>query len=143
MLALAHLPDIVSPEAESDRARLAFLRVVSARSNCAARADLFQACAALSADPVRAADTLALALFRGLSGLGGVPKLKLYQPAAPELSFDERWLLAALAAAERDDTDSLAFLLRRRIPRHAQRNIGFLLRALARAMAAEKFLERV
>jgi hypothetical protein len=136
MRALAHQTQTTLPDAAVDRAMLAFLRMASARSGCAARADLFQACAALSSDPTRAADALALALFRGLSGQGGLPKLRLYQPSAPEVSFDEHWLLGALDAAGRGDTDSLTFLLARRIPRHARRNVGFLIGALARVLAA-------
>ncbi|MEJ6394145.1 hypothetical protein V8J82_12805 [Gymnodinialimonas sp. 2305UL16-5] len=115
---------------------LAFLRVIAARSRCAARTDLFEACALLSMETSRAAETLALALFRAFSGQGGMPRLRIYQPAAVEISFDERWLLAALAAAKRGDRDSLTFLLARRIPRHAQRNIGFLVSALADAQEA-------
>ncbi|MEJ6389503.1 hypothetical protein [Gymnodinialimonas ulvae] len=134
MHALAHQTDVPSPDADVDRARLGFLRVASARSRCAARSDLFEACAALSSDPTRAADALALALFRGLSGQGGLPKLRIYQPSARDVSFDELWLLAALDAASRRDTDSLTFLLTRRIPRHGQRNVGFLIQSLARAL---------
>lgn len=136
MLAFAHHTQSDAPDAEFDRATLAFLRLASARSGCAARTDLFQACAALSNDPTRAADSLALALFRGLSGQGDVPKLRLYQPSAPEISFDEQWLLSALFAAGRGDIDSLTFLLARRIPRHARRNVGFLIQGLARALTA-------
>lgn len=120
---------------ETDRERLAFLRVTCARSRCAARADLFEACGNLRGEPGRASEGIAMTLFRSLAGHGGLPRLRLFEPAAPDLSFDERWLLAAIAAAERDDADSLSFLLGRRLPVQSRRNICVLIKALARALS--------
>ncbi|MEX3014483.1 hypothetical protein [Gymnodinialimonas hymeniacidonis] len=120
-----------------DRPALAFLRVMAARNRCLGRSDLFEACAALSIDPAQEAEALAQALFSGFSGQGDMPRLRLYQPAADELSFDERWLMSALDAAQRGDTDSLTFLLARRVPNHARRNIAFLLNALGKCLAQQ------
>ncbi len=130
--------NIFAPSAETiDRSPLSFLRVAAARNRCRARGDLFKACAALSVDPGREAEALAQALFSGFSGQGDMPRLRLYQPAADELSFDERWLLSAIGAAQRGDTDSLTFLLGRRVPKHARRNIAFLLTALGKCLAKQ------
>ncbi len=113
---------------------LALLRVVGARCRVMARADLFHACAMLSTDRDRAAEAVATALLRAFDGTGGLPRLRFYQPMAPEVSFDEHWLLAALAAAGRGDTDSLTFLVARRVPAYARRQVAFLVGALAHAL---------
>lgn len=118
----------------AERVALALFRVVGARCRVMARADLFRACAMLSDDKTRAAEAVATALIRGLTGAGGIGGLRLYQPGAPELSFDERWLLGALSTARRGDVDSLTFLLARRLPHHSQRQIGFLVTALGEAL---------
>jgi hypothetical protein len=119
------------------RKALALLRVTGARCRVMARSDLFRACAMLSADKSRAAEAVATALIRGLTGGGGLPRLRLYQPGANEVSFDELWLLSALAAANRGDSDSLTFLLARRVPAHSRRQIGFLVMALQQALARQ------
>ncbi|WP_224815718.1 hypothetical protein [Hasllibacter sp. MH4015] len=121
---------------------LALIRVVGARCRVMARGDLFRACAMLSADRTRAAEAVATALLRAFDGLDGMPRLRLYQPGATERSFDEDWLLAALAAAERGDADSVTFLVARRVPRHARRQIAFLVRALAAALASDPIRAR-
>ncbi len=118
-------------------APLATIRVVGARCRAMARTDLFRACAMLSTDRTRATEAVATALLRAFSGLDGLPRLQLYQPGEPARSFDEDWLLAALAAADRGDDDSLTFLLARRVPHHARRQIAFLVRALAKALATD------
>lgn len=122
-----------------DRAGLALLRVIGAQCRVMARSDLFRACAMLSTDKTRAAEAVATALIRGLTGAGGLRHgLRLYQPGAPELSFDELWLLAALNAARHGDTDSLSFLLGRRLPHASRRQIGFLITSLAGALSADR-----
>jgi len=127
--------DLPSPEARAeDRATLSLLRIQNARCRCLARSDLFQTYTSVVADPVRRAEDLALALLRSFDGEDGMPRLKLFQPTAPEHSFDEDWLLAGLAAAGRRDGDSLRFLLSRRIPLHGRRQVATLLTALADAL---------
>ncbi len=74
-------------------------------------------------------DVTAMALLRCLNGANGMPRVRLYQPSATELSFDERWLLAGLSAVKRRDGDSLAFLLASRIPAHSRRQVGVLFHA--------------
>jgi hypothetical protein len=120
---------------DRERACLALLRVAGARCRVMARSDLFRACAMLSADRNRAAEAVATALIRGLTGAGGLGGLRLFQSGATDLSFDERWLLAAVSAADRFDTDSMTFLLARRLPMHTRRQIGFLIMSLSQAMA--------
>jgi len=121
----------------SDQATLTLLRLVGARCRVMARTDLFRACAMLSGDRMRAAEAVATALIRGLTGAGGLPRLRLYQLGANELSFDELWLLSALSAANRGDSDSLTFLLARRVPAQSRRQIGFLVMALQQALARQ------
>ncbi|NEX45407.1 hypothetical protein [Pseudotabrizicola algicola] len=104
---------------------VAALRRLAPRCQAAARLDLFRACAMLSAQPDIAAAAYAEALLRGLAVLFGRPPV-LHQPAAPELSFDERWIASLVAAALRGDDSSLRFLLASRLPRHAWRQIGWL-----------------
>ena len=125
---------IAEPESlPVDRTTLAMLRVTGARCRVMARSsDAVEACALLHGG--RAAETVAQVLLRVFSGEGGMPRLKLYQPGADDVSFDEAWLLSALAAADRQDHDSLTFLLARRLPKHARRPVGRLFVALAHAL---------
>lgn len=127
--------DQVSELSEFERLALAMVRFTGARCRVMARSDLFRACAMLSDDRTRAVEAVCTALLRSFDGRADMPRLKLYEMTSVEVSFDERWLLAALAAAERGDTDSLSFLLGRRVPAPARRQIGFLITALVDAMA--------
>lgn len=56
---------------------------------------------------------------------------RFYRTGEAELSFDERWLLAAIDAARRADGDSLYFLIARRVPVHLRRWVAFLVRSVA------------
>lgn len=106
------------------------LRKLAPRCQAGARLDLFHACAMLSTNSEVAARAYAEALLRGLATvLGRVPVL--HQPRAIEISFDEAWIAGLLAAAARDDQASLHFLLASRLPRHAWRQIGWLVAQLA------------
>lgn len=106
------------------------LRRLAPRCQAGARLDLFRACAMLSTDSGVAARSYAEALLRGLAVvMGRVPVL--HQPGAGELSFDEAWIASLLAAAKRGDEGSMRFLLASRLPRHAQRQIGWLAFQLA------------
>lgn len=94
------------------------------------RIDAFEACRMLSLHPTSSAQALADALLRILGqAMGRAPVL--HELRAASLSFDERWLVALISAAGRDDHDSLTFLTASRIPRHARRQIGWLARQLA------------
>ena len=115
------------------RTTLARLRLVGAQCRVLARSGPAESCAILSVESENRADAVARVLLRLFSGEGGMPRLRLYQPGAPEVSFDESWLLAALSAAARDDIASLTFLLARRLPRHARRPVGRLFVALSQA----------
>ncbi|MBM7068862.1 hypothetical protein [Actibacterium sp. 188UL27-1] len=55
----------------------------------------------------------------------------LYRPGVAQISFDEAWLIRLAEVAQRDDHDSFRFLLRSRIPAHAQRNLASLVRSVA------------
>ncbi len=106
------------------------LRVLAPACRAKARLDLFQACAMLTMDRGQAAQAYAEALVRTLAqGLGRMPVL--HRAGTAGMSFDEAWLAALFAARARGDDDSFAFLIRRRLARGSERQIGFLVAALA------------
>ncbi|MFN3955319.1 MAG: hypothetical protein ACK4LQ_12770 [Pararhodobacter sp.] len=127
------MPSAALPTNE-DAARLDALRHLFRLSRARARLDPFEACAMLATAPSRAAPASAEALLRALEASLG-RALVLYRPGEAMLSFDERWLLGLLDAAQRDDTDSMAFLLLRRLPHHACRQIGWLARQVMQRLA--------
>lgn len=134
---IGYVPDLLRP-----------IRRAAARSRAGRRLDMFGACAMLSTDrDLRRGlgrdlglgldrDTAGLAyldtLLRTLEqGLGRAPVI--YCETCPQVSFDERWLLALLDAHRRDDRDSCAFLLCSRVRHAARRHVGFLIAGIARA----------
>ena len=52
----------------------------------------------------------------------------MFRLGEAEQSFDEKWLMALARACQTDDHASLTFLLHSRVPKHAHRNLVFLLR---------------
>lgn len=107
------------------------VRRAAARSRASARLDLFGACAMLSTDRDSAGQAYLDTLLRTLEqGLGRAPVI--YCDACPQMSFDERWIMALLDAHRRGDRDSLAFLLCSRLPRPTRRHVGFLIGGIAR-----------
>ena len=113
---------------------LAPLRFLGRTCRAKARLDAFEACAMLSLDPGASVQAHADALLRVLSQALGRP-LKLHAPGSTDLSFDERWLAALVAAAGRGDAGSLGFLTAHRIPRHMARQTVWLARQLAAGLA--------
>lgn len=108
------------------------IRRVAARSRASARLDLFGACAMLSADRDVAGRAYLDTFLRTVEqGLGRAPVI--YCEACPQMSFDERWIVALLDAHLRGDRDSLAFLLCSRLPHAVRRHIGFLIGGIARS----------
>ncbi|MDF0603335.1 hypothetical protein P1J78_21615 [Psychromarinibacter sp. C21-152] len=117
----------------ADRSLLEHLRVTALDCRAAARADLFEACAMLAVEKPKAREAHAKTLIRTLSQiLGKAPRF--HRPGVAELSFDEDWLVALSRAVRREDHDSIAFLLRSRVPQHARRSLLFLM-----AMVSENF----
>jgi hypothetical protein len=112
---------------------LAPLRLFSLTCRAKGRIDAFKACVMLSQDPVASAQAYADALLRLLAGAFERP-LVLHAPGSQDLSFDERWLAGLLAAAAREDGQSLAFLTLRSIPRHLTRHTVWLAGRLATAL---------
>ena len=109
------------------------IRRTAARSRARARLDLFGACAMLSADRATAGRAYLDTFLRTVAqGLGRAPVI--YCEACPQMSFDERWVLALLDAQRRGDRDSFAFLLCSRLPRVARRHIAFLIAGIARTV---------
>lgn len=89
--------------------------------------DLFGTCAALSGNRHVAAEASSEALMRCLSqALGRRPVL--FREGEQETSFDEAWLIALARRLKDGDTSSVTFLLHSRVPKHAHRNLVFLLR---------------
>ena len=106
------------------------LRLLMARVKCAAKVDVFTACALLSNNPTTATTAYAEALLRVLRhGLGHAPTL--YHPGDAEVSNDEAWLLRVLLCAQTGDEDSLRFLTTRRLAKENLRPTVFLVRNLA------------
>ncbi|GAB5448362.1 hypothetical protein [Gymnodinialimonas sp.] len=116
-----------APAATEDLTHLAILRLHWARSRCLPRYDLM-ATRAQAAPSVEAATLELLQALDCAEALGG---LHLFEPGAQQLSFDEKWLLACLAAATAKDTDSLTFLLHSRLKRCVRRQIGARVLGLA------------
>ena len=52
----------------------------------------------------------------------------LYRQGELEMSFDEKWLIALVHSLTSGDEASATFLLHSRVPKHARRNLVFLLR---------------
>lgn len=112
---------------------LAHLRHVARVSRCKTYVDLFGACAALSGNRHVAAQAASEVLMRCLQqALGRRPVL--YREGERETSFDEDWLLALARSLKAHDTASATFLLHSRVPKHARRNLVFLLRTVVDAM---------
>jgi len=113
------------------RRGLDWLRAVTLRQAARPRVDLFHACAMIDHRDTRVAAASAEALMGSLrQSLGRAPRI--YRPGTQDVSFDERWLTAALFAARTGDAASLTFLIARRIRPEARRATQFLLNTLAR-----------
>jgi len=111
-----------------DRWLLAVLRCAARSCRAAARLEPERACSLIDASPDAAARTLLCTLPAAL----GQP-IRVYGPRETDLSFDERWILSAIAAVQRGDADSLHFLIARRVPAHRRRWLIVLLRRVAEA----------
>ncbi|MCR8827507.1 hypothetical protein [Pseudosulfitobacter koreensis] len=105
---------------------MAALRIAACGCRASARIEVEQACAMIDASPDKALHTL----LGALPAAFGRPT-RFYRLGESELSFDERWLLAAIDAARRADSDSLYFLIARRVPVHLRRWVAFLLHSVA------------
>ena len=110
----------------SERPLLDHLRTVARINRCKGYIDLFGACAALSGNRDIALHAASEVLVRCLSqALGRRPVL--YRVGEPETSFDEKWLIALARSLNTADESSFVFLLHSRVPKHARRNLVFLL----------------
>lgn len=118
--------------AATDTALLNRLRLQNLRCRAAARTDLHglytQLAAGGDAEPSAFVEALLLTLGQSPGGHG----LQLFRPGAPEISFDERWLLSLIAALRRGDEASASFLLQSRIGRQDRRPVAFLAGGVAR-----------
>ncbi|WP_306151307.1 hypothetical protein [Roseovarius sp. MMSF_3281] len=108
---------------------LEHLRQVSRVNRCKSYIDMFGACAALSGNNHVATQAASEVLVRCLSqALGRRPVL--LRRGERETSFDEDWLIAVARSLKTGDDASTTFLLNSRVPKHARRNLIFLLRHL-------------
>ena len=112
------------------RGVLNVLRVVALQCRVAARTDLFEACALISNNSDAAQDAYAQALFKCFSQTVKNQPV-FYQPGTEELSFDEAWLIRLIMASRQGDGDSVAFLIRSRVPKIYQRQIAFLIKGIS------------
>ena len=120
-----------SPELpEYWRGALNALRMTALRCRADARDDLFQACALLTHAKPAAQDAYTRALFRCLSEALGT-RAVFFRPGEHALSFDEAWLTRLLMVSAAGDGDSLAFLIRSRVPKMYQRHIAFLIKGIS------------
>ena len=126
-LRLPHLEDLHDARIQQGHAPLLdHLRHVARDARCKSYVDLFGACASLSVNRDIAMQAASDVLMRCLSqALGRRPIL--FRAGEPETSFDEDWLLALARSLQAGDTASCTFLLHSRVPKHAHRNLVFLL----------------
>lgn len=126
---VSHKQAVTLPAGDTGHTLLEHLRHVARINRCKSHIDLFGACAALSGNRQVAAQAASEILIRCLSqALGRRPIL--YREGERETSFDENWLIALARSLRQDDTASATFLLHSRVPRHARRNLTFLLRSV-------------
>ncbi len=124
--ALAPPPPALS---DSETGLLNHLRLIGMQCRASRRADLFEACAALSMDKSTARAAHAEILMRTLGqSMRRAPVL--HAPGVAEISFDEAWLIRIARAYVDGDRASATFLLASRVVPHARRNVGFLIAAV-------------
>jgi hypothetical protein len=125
-------PPAACPTAGAERGLVEASRRLAGRCRAACRLDPHCACVRLAGGRAPAA-VWAEALLRILrEGLGRPPRF--YAPGSAELSFDERWLAALVAAHRRRDMASARFLIARRIRPEARGAVRFLAAGLARGL---------
>lgn len=119
---------VATPDAKcSSNGLLDHLRDVARSNRCKGHIEIFGACAALSTNRNVAQHAAAEVLVRCLSqALTHRPAF--FRVGEQETSFDEKWLIALARSLKNGDDASAAFLLNSRVPKHAQRNLVFLLR---------------
>lgn len=125
---IARIPALERPL--QHMATLHALRFVALRCRADRRTDLFQACAMIGTQQQIEDDVHAKALMRCLHEVLNQRPV-FYQPGTATVSFDEAWLMQAILAAQRDDRDSLLFLIRSRVQRKYQRHVNFLIKGIS------------
>lgn len=122
------LPRVV-PLEHHDRAQLMTLRHLLRGARAAGRVDGFSICAAVGCGISQQRETLATTLMQVLRDVWGQAPV-IFHPTAQSASFDEAWMLSLIKAQKADDTQSKAFLLASRLPRHTHRMVLSLLAQL-------------
>ncbi len=121
-------PETVVPA--SVRGLLNRIRFHATTCRASARLDIFDACAVLDPDTSRAEDARIKVLLRVL-GQALDKEPVFLRAGVSTLSFDERWLIAALRAKADGDEDSFSFLICRRVEHSKRRVFAVLLAGLA------------
>lgn len=122
----AEAPLIPQTRSQSQLYKLNKLRLTAMRCRASTQVDVFEACKLLNVNETLAETHFEEALLRTLrQGLQRKPKF--YSVGSSEESFDEKWLLQVLGAADTDDFASVEFLIRSRIDRRMWRSIRFLI----------------
>ena len=122
---------VIGKEAEA----LTHIRIAGLGCRSKARADIFYECYLLTLDKKTTHERHLEALLRGWSeAIGQRPVL--FQPGETELSFDEAWVLQLLRAMNRNDMDSVTFLIRSRVAPAHRRNVAFLVAQVAQLFSA-------
>lgn len=106
------------------------LRIAALNCRCARRAELSEACRALSEDPVVSASAFSEALVRCLPQVFG-RAVRFFSPGVTETSSEEAWLLRLIVSLRDGDDASAEFLLRSRVPGHMRQSVLFLARGVA------------
>lgn len=130
-------PDAALPVSLSNSAQgvLNRLRFAASRCRVSARQEFFSTCAQLRGPAGASADAYVMQFIAVLDE-ALMARVVFYKPGAPELSFDEAWLMSLILSVQRGDHDSFAFLLHRRVTQDKRRPFSELIQGLARSLAA-------
>lgn len=116
-----------SPEQDTNAdAFVNHLRFLAMGCRAKPRADLFEACALLQTNRVRALEAYSEALVRTLGDSLG-QNVRLHAPGTNEQTFDEKWLRELRIAHLTQDGGSLHFLLASRITPANRRLVKYLI----------------
>ena len=115
--------------APQDLMVLAQMRVMALSCRCDPRQNTPKACALLSLSKSVSQEAYARTLIRAFQSRGA-RSFTFLKPGTTVQSFDETWLLRALAAARSGDSDSFTFLLMSRFSKVDVRSFSSLIRGL-------------
>ena len=127
---LPHYDFVPAIPAQINRQVLNYMRVQAARHRCAPRLDLFAACQMISPVPSVALDAYSGAALRCLNQATEAPA-PFMKPGVEAYNFQEAWLVRCIDCLLRNDHDSFAFLLQRRVTVYKRQAFAKLLRGIS------------